>query len=60
MVQVKDVKTRINETQGDAFPVANMVLVHQGKLLNNEESTLADNKISEQGFVVVMIKNVRI
>mmetsp|Transcript_780 Transcript_780/g.2915 ORF Transcript_780/g.2915 Transcript_780/m.2915 type:complete len:367 (-) Transcript_780:163-1263(-) len=57
--QIKDVKSKINETQGDAFPVPNMVLVHQGKLLANEESTLADNKISEQGFVVVMIKNAK-
>lgn len=53
-VKVSDVKEKVRETKGDAFPPANQVLIFQGKVLK-DDTTLADNKVSENGFMVIMV-----
>jgi UV excision repair protein RAD23 len=57
-VQVSSVKGKIEKSQGsDAFPCAQQLLIHQGKVLK-DETTMADNKVSEGGFLVVMLTKV--
>ncbi|KAG0609126.1 hypothetical protein M758_8G160100 [Ceratodon purpureus] len=52
---VSSVKGKIEKSQGsDAFPCAQQLLIHQGKVLK-DETTMADNKVSEGGFLVVML-----
>ncbi|CAI9094459.1 OLC1v1030204C1 [Oldenlandia corymbosa var. corymbosa] len=52
---VADVKKTIETIQGsDVFPAAQQLLIHQGKVLQDETSTLADHQVSEQTFLVVM------
>uniref|UniRef100_A0A7I4C6J1 Uncharacterized protein n=1 Tax=Physcomitrium patens TaxID=3218 RepID=A0A7I4C6J1_PHYPA len=52
---VSSVKRKIEELQGkDAFPCAQQLLIHQGKVLK-DETTMADNKVAENGFLVVML-----
>ncbi|KAF3788580.1 Ubiquitin-like protein 4A [Nymphaea thermarum] len=49
------VKKHIEEAQGkDNFPYAQQLLIHNGKVLK-DETTLEDNKVSENGFLVVML-----
>lgn len=49
------VKKQIEETQGkEAFPCAQQLLIHQGKVLK-DETTMEDNKVSDNGFLVVML-----
>ncbi|KAI3761472.1 hypothetical protein L1987_51889 [Smallanthus sonchifolius] len=49
------VKKNIEDVQGkDNYPCGQQLLIHNGKVLK-DETTLADNKISEEGFVVVML-----
>ncbi|XP_075491587.1 ubiquitin receptor RAD23b-like isoform X1 [Primulina tabacum] len=49
------VKKSIEDVQGkDNYPFGQQLLIHNGKVLK-DESTLADNKISEDGFLVVML-----
>ncbi|XP_037470295.1 ubiquitin receptor RAD23b-like [Triticum dicoccoides] len=48
------VKKNIEEIQGkDSYPRGHQLLIHNGKLLNNE-STLDENQVSEDGFLVLI------
>ncbi|XP_075480523.1 ubiquitin receptor RAD23b-like [Primulina tabacum] len=49
------VKKHIEYVQGkDSYPFGQQLLIHNGKVLK-DESTLAENKVSEDGFLVVML-----
>ncbi|CAM6082295.1 unnamed protein product [Calypogeia fissa] len=49
------VKKQIEDLQGkDSYPCAQQLLIHQGKVLK-DDTTLDDNKVSENGFLVVML-----
>ncbi|XP_047324917.1 ubiquitin receptor RAD23b-like [Impatiens glandulifera] len=49
------VKKNIEDIQGkDNYPCGQQLLIHNGKVLK-DESTLVDNKVSEDGFLVVML-----
>lgn len=59
MVQPTDriltVKKTIEEAQGkDNYPWGQQLLIHNGRVLK-DESTLEENKVSEHGFIVVML-----
>ncbi|CAN4090631.1 unnamed protein product [Withania somnifera] len=52
---VADVKKRIETAQGqDVYPASLQMLIHQGKVLM-DTTTLEDNKVAENSFVVVML-----
>jgi UV excision repair protein RAD23 len=52
---VISVKQQIEESQGkEAFPCHQQLLIHQGKVLK-DDTTMTDNKVSENGFLVVML-----
>ncbi|GLU14132.1 hypothetical protein SLE2022_307200 [Rubroshorea leprosula] len=52
---VMAVKKTIEDVQGkDNYPCGQQLLIHNGKVLK-DETTLADNKVSEDGFLVVML-----
>ncbi|KAJ6804042.1 ubiquitin receptor RAD23b-like [Iris pallida] len=49
------VKKNIEEIQGkDSYPWGQQLLIHNGKVLK-DESTLEENKVTEDGFLVVML-----
>ncbi|KAI7731411.1 hypothetical protein M8C21_011522 [Ambrosia artemisiifolia] len=49
------VKKNIEEVQGkDNYPCGQQLLIPNGKVLK-DETTLVDNKVSEEGFLVVML-----
>ncbi|KAG8058269.1 hypothetical protein GUJ93_ZPchr0002g26294 [Zizania palustris] len=49
------IKKNIEEIQGkDSYPWGQQLLIHNGKVLK-DESTLEENKVSEDGFLVVML-----
>ncbi|KAL8171646.1 hypothetical protein V2J09_023450 [Rumex salicifolius] len=49
------VKKNIEDVQGkDNYPCGQQLLIHNGKVLK-DETTLTDNKVSEDGFIVVML-----
>ncbi|KAA8542020.1 hypothetical protein F0562_023172 [Nyssa sinensis] len=49
------VKKNIEDVQGkDNYPCGQQLLIHNGKVLK-DESTLAENKVTEDGFLVVML-----
>ncbi|XP_076898261.1 ubiquitin receptor RAD23b-like [Bidens hawaiensis] len=49
------VKKNIEEVKGkDNYPCRQQLLIHNGKVLK-DETTLVDNKVSEEGFLVVML-----
>lgn len=49
------VKKNIEDVQGkDNYPCGQQLLIHNGKVLKDETS-LAENKVSEDGFLVVML-----
>lgn len=49
------VKKNIEDIQGkDNYPCGQQLLIHNGKVLK-DESTLTENKVSEDGFLVVML-----
>ncbi|KAL9224319.1 hypothetical protein vseg_000365 [Gypsophila vaccaria] len=49
------IKKNIEDVQGkDNYPCGQQLLIHNGKVLK-DETTLADNKVSEDGFLVVML-----
>ncbi|EFJ36878.1 hypothetical protein SELMODRAFT_77427 [Selaginella moellendorffii] len=49
------VKKQIEDLQGkESFPCAQQLLIHQGKVLK-DETTMDENKVSENGFLVVML-----
>ncbi|KAJ8641177.1 hypothetical protein MRB53_017871 [Persea americana] len=52
---VMAVKKTIEESQGKGcYPWGQQLLIHNGKVLK-DESTLEENKVSEDGFLVVML-----
>jgi hypothetical protein len=52
------VKRQIEESQGkEAFPCHQQLLIHQGKVLK-DDTTMTDNRVSENGFLVVMLTKV--
>ncbi|XP_042482845.1 ubiquitin receptor RAD23c-like [Macadamia integrifolia] len=52
---VADVKKNIETVQGpDAYPAAQQMLIHQGKVLK-DATTLDENKVSENSFLVIML-----
>ena len=53
--KVLSVKERIEEIQGrDAFPCSQQLLIYKGKVLK-DETTLEENSVVENNFVVVML-----
>lgn len=56
--QVSDVKKNIETVQGsDVYPASQQMLIHQGKVLK-DVTTLEENKVAENSFVVVMLTKV--
>ncbi|KAI4326225.1 hypothetical protein MLD38_031559 [Melastoma candidum] len=54
------VKKNIEDEQGnDNYPCGQQLLIHNGKVLK-DETTLADNKVSEDGFLVVMLSKSKV
>ncbi|XP_047316915.1 ubiquitin receptor RAD23b-like isoform X2 [Impatiens glandulifera] len=52
---VMAVKKSIEDVQGkDNYPCGQQLLIHNGKVLK-DQSTLVENKVSEDGFLVVML-----
>jgi UV excision repair protein RAD23 len=52
---VLNVKRQIEDSQGkESFPCSQQLLIHQGKVLK-DETTMEENKVSENGFLVVML-----
>lgn len=59
-IKVADVKTNIEASQGsDVYPASQQMLIHQGKVLK-DGTTLEENKVAENSFVVVMLSKVYI
>lgn len=53
--KVSDVKKNIETVQGsDVYPASQQMLIHQGKVLK-DVTTLEENKVAENSFVVVML-----
>ncbi|KAL5741616.1 hypothetical protein ACOSP7_028348 [Xanthoceras sorbifolium] len=53
--KVTDVKKNIENVHGsDVYPAAQQMLIHQGKVLK-DDTTLEENKVAENSFVVVML-----
>ncbi|CAI9113820.1 OLC1v1014502C1 [Oldenlandia corymbosa var. corymbosa] len=53
------VKKNIEDVQGkDNYPCGQQLLIHNGKVLK-DETTLVDNKVSEDGFLVVMLSKAK-
>lgn len=53
-------KRTIETTQGaDVYPAALQMLIHQGKVLK-DGTTLDENKIVENAFVVIMLSKVKV
>jgi len=56
--KIMGVKKNIEDAQGkDNYPCGQQLLIHNGKVLK-DETTLADNKVTEDGFLVVMLSKV--
>ncbi|KAK2997887.1 hypothetical protein RJ639_025467, partial [Escallonia herrerae] len=56
---VADVKRSIETAQGaDVYPAAQQMLIHQGKVLK-DGTTLEENKVAENSFVVIMLSKVK-
>jgi len=52
---VVNVKRRIEDSQGkESYPCAQQLLIYQGKVLK-DDTTMEDNKVLENGFLVVML-----
>lgn len=52
------VKKNVEEAQGkETYPWGQQLLIHNGKVLK-DETTLIENKVSEGGFLVVMLSKV--
>ncbi|XP_019441384.1 PREDICTED: ubiquitin receptor RAD23c-like isoform X1 [Lupinus angustifolius] len=56
---VSDVKKNIETVQGaDVYPAAQQMLIHQGKVLK-DATTLEENKVAENSFIVIMLSKTR-
>ncbi|XP_062199074.1 probable ubiquitin receptor RAD23 isoform X3 [Phragmites australis] len=54
--KVADVKKHIESTQGQhVYPADQQVLIHQGKVLK-DDTTLEENKVVEDNFLVIMLR----
>ncbi|WOK95041.1 ubiquitin receptor RAD23b-like isoform X1 [Canna indica] len=54
-MQIMAVKKNIEQVQGkDNYPWGQQLLIHNGKVLK-DETTLEENKVNEDGFLVVML-----
>lgn len=52
-------KKNIETVQGaDVYPAAKLMLIHQGKVLK-DETTIEENKVAENSFIVIMMTKVR-
>ena len=52
------VKKNIEDIQGkDYYPCGQQLLIHNGKVLK-DETTLVENNVTEDGFLVVMLSKV--
>ncbi|KAK2986814.1 hypothetical protein RJ640_011039 [Escallonia rubra] len=51
---VADVKKGIEAVHGDVYPAAQQMLIHQGKVLK-DETTLQENNVAENSFIVIML-----
>lgn len=52
------VKKNIEDSQSkDNYPCGQQLLIHNGKVLK-DETTLLENKVTEEGFLVVMLSKV--
>ncbi|PWA97355.1 hypothetical protein CTI12_AA025600 [Artemisia annua] len=51
---VADVKKNIETVQGDVYPAAQQMLIHQGKVLK-DATTLEENKVADSSFIVIML-----
>ena len=57
--QVADVKKNIETVQGaDVYPAAQQMLIYKGKVLK-DDTTLAENSVTENSFIVIMLTKVR-
>ncbi|MED6143066.1 Ubiquitin receptor RAD23d [Stylosanthes scabra] len=57
---VADVKRNIEGNQGaQVYPAAQQMLIHQGKVLK-DDTTLEDNKVAENSFVVIMLSKSKV
>lgn len=57
-IQVADVKRIIESTQGQGvYPAEQQMLIHQKKILK-DDTTMNDNKVSENSFIVIMLSKV--
>ncbi|CAM8881423.1 unnamed protein product [Rhodiola kirilowii] len=57
--KIVDVKKKIEEAQGaDVYPAAQQMLIHQGKVLK-DETTLEENKVLNDNFIVVMLSKTK-
>nr|XP_009791275.1 PREDICTED: ubiquitin receptor RAD23c-like isoform X2 [Nicotiana sylvestris] len=55
---VADVKKNIETVQGsDVYPAGQQMLIHQGKVLK-DGTTLEENKVAENNFIVIMLTKV--
>ncbi|XP_057734606.1 ubiquitin receptor RAD23d-like [Arachis stenosperma] len=58
--KVADVKRNIEKEQGaEVYPAAQQMLIHQGKVLK-DDTTLEDNKVAENSFVVIMLSKSKV
>ncbi|KAF9674106.1 hypothetical protein SADUNF_Sadunf10G0093200 [Salix dunnii] len=56
---VADVKKNIETAQGaTVYPAEQQMLIHQGKVLK-DDTTLSDNKVAENSFVVIMLSKTK-
>ncbi|XP_026663586.1 ubiquitin receptor RAD23c-like isoform X5 [Phoenix dactylifera] len=56
---VAEVKRIIESAQGQSvYPAEQQMLIHQGKILK-DDSTLNDNKVSENSFIVIMLSKIK-
>jgi UV excision repair protein RAD23 len=53
-ITVLDLKKLIHDQEGDGYPPDQMKLIYLGSVLNDDK-TLAESKLSEKGFIVVMV-----
>lgn len=52
-------KKNIETVQGaDVYPASKLMLIHQGKVLK-DETTIEENKVAENSFIVIMMTKVR-
>ena len=59
-VQIADVKKNIETAQGKSvYPAEQQLLIHQGKILK-DDTTLQDNQVLEDSFLVIMLTKVHV